>query len=140
MIGFVETYKTQKPFKSIQIGDPKIVEVNATSDRTLTLLPLSNGFTNILFMNDMGETIDSIVVWVNEAGANRVQVIRRPLTSATSYRCGATGCVLVGTPPPAAETPPTAPPPTPTVTRTERQDFDANGVPTGGSRSRQITQ
>src|SRR5262249_5435595 len=78
MMGFVETYTAKQPFRSIQIGDPKIIEVNATSDRTLTLLPQSFGLTNILFLNERGETVEQIQVWVNEAGANRVEIIHRP--------------------------------------------------------------
>jgi Flp pilus assembly secretin CpaC len=105
MMGFVETYTAKQPFKSIQIGDPKIIEVNATSDRTLTLLPVSNGLTNILFMDDKGETIDSIIVWVNEAGANRVEIVTRPSWPRSVFRCGDNGCMVVRQPPPPVDTP-----------------------------------
>ena len=35
-LGFASLYKTEKPFSSVVVGDPKIVEVTALTDRTMT--------------------------------------------------------------------------------------------------------
>jgi hypothetical protein len=94
-LGIVAQYKSDKTFSSIVIGDPKVVEVNATSDRTLTLLPLANGLTNVLLLNGKGETINNITIWVSDAGPSRVRIFRRPLTNYAVYRCGVIGCELI---------------------------------------------
>jgi hypothetical protein len=92
-LGFASLYKTERPFASIVVGDPKIVEVNALTDRTMTLIPTANGLTNILFLDAKGEQVSAVEVLVTEAGPSRVKIHNKALlTSATIYRCSPTFC------------------------------------------------
>jgi hypothetical protein len=75
------------------VGDPKIVEVTALTDRTMTLLPMANRVTNILFLDAKGEQVSAVEVLVTEAGPSRVKIHNKALlTSATIYRCAPTFC------------------------------------------------
>jgi Flp pilus assembly secretin CpaC len=92
-LGFATLYKTEKAFSSIVVGDPKIIEVNALTDRTMTLVPMAVGLTNILFLDNKGEQVSGLQVLVTEAGPNRVKIHNKALlTSATIYRCAPTFC------------------------------------------------
>src|ERR1700692_2025925 len=48
-LGVVSTLSIGKSFKTIAIGDPKVVDAAAQNDRAIILHPLANGSTNIIF-------------------------------------------------------------------------------------------
>jgi Flp pilus assembly secretin CpaC len=97
MLGHVSLYKTDQSFTQVIIGDPKIVDVNATSDRTATMTALMTGATNVVFVNARGEPISEFEVVVSEPTQSRVKVHNKSsgLTGYSSYRCGPTFCDLI---------------------------------------------
>ena len=94
---FISTFTTDKPFKTILIGNPKIVEATAQDDRTVILTPQAVGETNIIFLDERNVRITSINVLVDEgAGTSRVKIHNKKLlTSFTVYRCSENRCEYV---------------------------------------------
>lgn len=87
---------TEKPFRTIKIGDPKIVDVQALSDRTVVFQALAAGSTNIIFLDDGNVAIKDIGVVVIEGGPGRVEIHNKQLiNSYTLYRCWDRGCRYV---------------------------------------------
>jgi hypothetical protein len=97
MLGHVQLYKAEQSFTQVIIGDPKIVDVTATSDRTATMTALSTGATNVVFVNARGEPISEFEVVVSEPTQSRVKVHNKSsgITGYASYRCGPTFCDLI---------------------------------------------
>ena len=98
--GHVSVYKTEMPFTSIQIGDPRIVDVTASSDRTVSVLALDQGSTNVLFLDDKGEVALELELKVAEPKVapppppppptgRLITVYERVVTF---YRCGPDFC------------------------------------------------
>ena len=94
---FISTFTTDKPFKTILIGNPKIVEATAQDDRTVILTPQAVGETNIIFLDERNVRITSINVLVDEGvGTSRVKIHNKKLlTSFTAYRCWENRCEYV---------------------------------------------
>jgi Flp pilus assembly secretin CpaC len=93
MLGHANLIKTDKSFSNIIIGDPKVVDVTAASDRTATLTALMTGETNVLFLDKVGDLVEEYEVVVTEPQEARVRVHNlSQLTGYTSYRCGRTFC------------------------------------------------
>ena len=86
---FISTFTLDKPFKTVLIGNPKIVDATAQDDRTVVLTPQAVGETNI--------QITSINVLVDEGVAtSRVRIHNKALlTSFTTYRCWENRCEYV---------------------------------------------
>jgi Flp pilus assembly secretin CpaC len=59
----------ERPFKTVLIGDPNVVNVEARSDRSVVLEPLNPGATNLVFIDDAGIAIANIRILVHSAGA-----------------------------------------------------------------------
>ena len=88
-------FTIDKPFKTLLIGNPKIVEATPHSDRTVVLTPRGLGETNIIFLDAGNVQITNINVVVDEEPA-RVKIHNKALiTSYTNYRCDITGCEYV---------------------------------------------
>jgi Flp pilus assembly secretin CpaC len=133
--GHVSVYKTDVPFSSIQIGDPKVVEVTASSDRTVSVLGLDKGSTNVLFLDDKGEVTSELKIAVDPPPRTRpptagsvgvpgrlVKVHNKALvTSYTLYVCGPDYCDYRGEM--TAKEPAPLPP-----TRTENRYIDAKQI------------
>jgi hypothetical protein len=94
---FISTYTLDKPFKTILIGNPKIVDATAQDDRTVVLTPQAVGETNIIFLDELNGQITSINVLVDEGVAtSRVRIHNKSLlTSFTTYRCWENRCEYV---------------------------------------------
>jgi Flp pilus assembly secretin CpaC len=93
MLGRASLIKTDKSFSSIVIGDPKVVDVTATTDRTATVTTLMTGETNVLFLDAEGNQVEGYEVIVTEPQEARVRVHNLSrLSGYTSYRCGPTYC------------------------------------------------
>ena len=93
---FISTFTTDKPFKTIMIGNPKIVDATAQDDRTVVLTPHAVGETNIIFLDERNVRVTSINVLVEEGAASRVQIHNKKLvTSFTVYRCSENRCQYV---------------------------------------------
>lgn len=62
----------ERPFKTVLIGDPNIVNVEARGDRSVVLEPLNPGATNLVFIDDASIAITNIRVLVHGAGATPI--------------------------------------------------------------------
>ena len=93
---FISTFTTDRPFKTIMIGNPKIVDATAQDDRTVVLTPHAVGETNIIFLDERNVRVTSINVLVEEGAASRVKIHNKKLvTSFTVYRCSENRCQYV---------------------------------------------
>lgn len=109
-------YQTERPFRTIQIGDSKVLDVRAATDQTVTLQPLAKGSTNVLFFDEGGKLIDHLDVTVTTTAPGTLQIWKpgEPGHGMASmlYRCAdRQGCEYVG----AGQIPVGVPPSAPTV-------------------------
>lgn len=58
-----------RPFETVLIGDPKVVDVYSRGDRSVTIEPLDLGATNLVFVDERSIAIANIRVLVCNAGA-----------------------------------------------------------------------
>jgi hypothetical protein len=129
-LGHLDVFTVARPFKTIVIGDPKVVDTQAVTDRSIIITPQSEGETTILFLDEQNEPLNYLSINVDVAGPGRIKVHNKALlNSYTSYRCTSGGCQYVNeltvtepAPPPrgqdqttrdATPTPITPTPPTP---------------------------
>jgi hypothetical protein len=86
-----------KPFKTIHITDPNIVDVVAISDRTAILVPKTAGSTNIDFLgeetSELLATVNVVVAVPEYAVPGRVKV-HEGVASERTFSC-VNGCDLV---------------------------------------------
>jgi Flp pilus assembly secretin CpaC len=93
---FISTFTTDRPFKTIMIGNPKIVDATAQDDRTVVLTPHAVGETNIIFLDERNVRVTSLNILVEEGAASRVKIHNKKLvTSFTVYRCTENRCEYV---------------------------------------------
>jgi Flp pilus assembly secretin CpaC len=59
----------ERPFKTVLVGDPNIVNVHTHSDRLVILEPLHPGETNLVFVDEESITIANIRIVVSGASA-----------------------------------------------------------------------
>ncbi len=64
------TLMLEKPFKTVLIGDPKVVDVLTQGDRSALLQPQGLGGTNIVFLDEGNIAIANIRVVVCETAAS----------------------------------------------------------------------
>jgi hypothetical protein len=96
MLDHASRYQTPSPFANIVIGNPNIIEVNPTSDRTATMIAKMIGTTNVLFLDARGDTVSEFEVVVSEPSQSRVRIHNKtPLMGNTTYRCAPTFCDFV---------------------------------------------
>ena len=62
----------ERPFKTVLIGDPDIVDVHTRSDRSVVLEPLNPGATNLIFVDERSIAITNVRILVCDAGATRI--------------------------------------------------------------------
>ena|ERR1700675_1054643 len=72
-LGAGSALEVERPFKTIMIGDPDIVDVHARSDRSVILDPLNPGATNLVFVDERNIAITNVRILVCGAGAIRVK-------------------------------------------------------------------
>jgi len=58
----------ERPFETVLIGDPNIVDVHTLSERRVTLEPLSLGATNLIFVDKRSIAITNVRILVLGAG------------------------------------------------------------------------
>jgi Flp pilus assembly secretin CpaC len=63
-LGDPTTLALERPFKSVLIGDPNIVDVHTLNDRRVTLEPLKLGATNLVFVDDKSIAIANVRIVV----------------------------------------------------------------------------
>ena len=71
-LGAGSTLLLERPFKTVLIGDPNIVDVLTLSDRSVILQPLNLGATNIIFLDETSIVITNVRVLVYGTGASRI--------------------------------------------------------------------
>ena len=54
----------ERPFKTVLIGDPNIVDVHTLNDRRVTIEPLNLGATNLIFVDDRSIAIANVRIVV----------------------------------------------------------------------------
>jgi hypothetical protein len=92
----VEVFTVAKPFKTIVVADPRVVDTQAVTDRSVTITPQSEGETTILFLDEANEPLNYLAIAVDVAGPGRVKIHNKALVhSYTSYRCTNLGCQYV---------------------------------------------
>jgi Flp pilus assembly secretin CpaC len=95
-IGHLDVFTVARPFKTIVVGDPKVVDTTAVTDRSIIITPQSEGETTILFLDEHNEPLNYLSITVDVAGPGRIKVHNKALvTSYTSYRCTSNGCQYV---------------------------------------------
>jgi len=71
-LGGGSTLGLERAFKTVMIGDPRVVNVRTYSDRSVILEPLSPGATNLVFVDEKSIAITNVRILVCNAGAIRV--------------------------------------------------------------------
>ena len=59
----------ERPFKTVLVGDPNVVNVRTRSDSSVVLEPLNPGATNLVFIDEASIAIANIRILVQGAGA-----------------------------------------------------------------------
>ena len=54
----------ERPFKTVLIGDPNIVDVHTITDRRVTIEPLNLGATNLVFVDERSIAIANVRIVV----------------------------------------------------------------------------
>jgi Flp pilus assembly secretin CpaC len=73
MLGAGAALEVERPFKTVMVGDPDIVDVYARTDRSVTLEPLNPGTTNLVFVDERSIAISNVRILVCSAGATPVK-------------------------------------------------------------------
>jgi Flp pilus assembly secretin CpaC len=68
-LGAGSALRLERPFKTVLIGDPGIVEVRNQDDRSVILMPLNLGTTNVVFVDEQSIAIANVLVLVRSASA-----------------------------------------------------------------------
>jgi Flp pilus assembly secretin CpaC len=68
-LGAGSTVMLERPFKTVLIGNPDIVDVQNRTDRSVLLEPLNSGTTNLVFIDERGMVITNLTVLVRNGRA-----------------------------------------------------------------------
>jgi Flp pilus assembly secretin CpaC len=71
-LGTPSVLTLERPFKTVLIGDPDVVDVRAQNDRAVILEPLDLGTTNLVFVDGQSIAIANVGILVCSAGAVRI--------------------------------------------------------------------
>lgn len=71
-IGTGSTFLLERPFTTVLIGDPNVVDVVTRDDRSVIFEPLNPGATNAVFVDERHIVITNVGIVVCEAGATRI--------------------------------------------------------------------
>jgi Flp pilus assembly secretin CpaC len=63
-VGAPTALALERPFKTLLIGDPNIVDVHTLNDTGVTLEPLNLGATNLIFVDDGSIAITNLRIVV----------------------------------------------------------------------------
>jgi len=59
----------ERPYKTVLIGDPDVVDVQPQGERSALLKPLNLGATNLVFIDEAGIAIANVRILVCSAGS-----------------------------------------------------------------------
>ena len=68
-VGGDSRFTLERPFETVLIGNPNMVDVQTQDERSVLLKPLSPGATNLVFIDTQGIVIINLTVFVRESGA-----------------------------------------------------------------------
>ncbi len=68
-VGGGSRFTVERPFETVLIGNPAVVELQTQDERSVLLNPLSPGTTNLVFIDKQGIVITNLMVLVREAEA-----------------------------------------------------------------------
>jgi Flp pilus assembly secretin CpaC len=68
-LGTSTTIEIARPFASVLIGDPRVVDFQPQGERSLLLRPLGVGRANLVIVDKSGIVITNLTIVVKEAGA-----------------------------------------------------------------------
>jgi Flp pilus assembly secretin CpaC len=71
-LGASSGLRLERPFRTILIGDPDIVDVVKRSDRSVILQPLNPGATNVIFLDERSIVIANVHVLVCRKAASPI--------------------------------------------------------------------
>ena len=71
-VGATSALLLERPFNTMLIGDPDVVDVLVRDDRSVILQPLKPGATNIIFLDERSVAIANIGILVCNVGASAV--------------------------------------------------------------------
>jgi Flp pilus assembly secretin CpaC len=66
-LGAGSTLQLERQFMTVLIGDPDVVDVRAQGDRSVILVPLDLGSTNVVFVDEQSIAIANVRVLVTQA-------------------------------------------------------------------------
>jgi Flp pilus assembly secretin CpaC len=66
-LGAGSTVMLERPFKTVLIGNPDVIEVQTQSERSVLLKPLNPGTTNLVFIDEQGIVITNLAIVVHSA-------------------------------------------------------------------------
>ena len=101
--GFAQIFKTDRPFRSLIIGDPGVVDATARNDRVIVLNAKKVGTSNIVVLGHDESEVANVMVIVGRRHTipletHRVHSFPR-LHDYWSYNCTVTNCIRVAAPP-----------------------------------------
>jgi Flp pilus assembly secretin CpaC len=67
-LGSGSTLLLERPFKTVLIGDPNVVDVRTLNSRLVVLTPRDTGATNLIFVDEKSIAIANVRVLVREPG------------------------------------------------------------------------
>jgi Flp pilus assembly secretin CpaC len=78
MLGTGSALLLERPFRTVLIGDPKVVDVVTHDDRSVIFEPINPGATNVIFIDEKSIVITNVGILVCEAIATRIAYQGRP--------------------------------------------------------------
>jgi Flp pilus assembly secretin CpaC len=67
--GTGSTVMLERPYKTVLLGNPDVIEVQTLDERSVLLKPLSPGSTNLVFVDERGIVITNLAILVRTARA-----------------------------------------------------------------------
>ena len=68
-LGAGSTVMLERPYKTVLLENPDVVEVQTQNERSVLLKPLSPGSTNLVFIDEQGIVITNLAILVRNARA-----------------------------------------------------------------------
>jgi hypothetical protein len=97
--GTVSTgYTVDRTYKTIQIGDPTIIDVRALTDSSFNVVAQTIGRTNFVLLDEIGGAVKNVDVIVEDDFRDRIQHtveihnMHDMLVGSTNFECSATRC------------------------------------------------
>ncbi len=77
-LGTGSAFLLERPFKTVLIGDPNVVDVVTRGERSVIFEPLNPGATNVVFVDERSIAIINVGILVCKARATRIVYLDSP--------------------------------------------------------------